>query len=295
MKYCYLCLVFAACFAVGYSRDLYANTTSQLKSFMSVVQPGDRVIVAAGRYQPESQARLPWNIVAKGLPEKPITLICGTPGLCEIANSIVVSGSSYFTINGFAITATLCYDALTVQDSHHIALDSLRLHGCDHNNLWLVRTSNCGVKYCNFELTKDAMTLLSCSEVAVSFCTFGNNIDGVVAFFDNSTKCQFSRNEIYGSKTSYGGGSWIVERDSGGNVFADNDFGFSFSKYQKPLNGYLAKGTCKYGPTILRNNFMDLKSGMGFAGCKSYKNKVCASNAVVGGAAVTDGDIDKSC
>jgi len=295
MKSGYLCLVFAACFAVGYSRDLFVNTTSQLDAVMKTVQPGDTVNVAAGFYRFHMQD-FPWMIQAKGLPDKPITLLCERSGLCEIFDQVDVGASSYFTISGFKIGNSYSDTALGIFRSDHIALYGLYVNGGKSHNAWVTSTSSLIINQCTFLQTQgNSLDIVDSSEVSVKYCTFREWIGNYVALFRNTTKSVFTDNEIYGGPGSYkDGGSWIVEMDSGGNEFSYNQFGFSFSWYQRTLNGYLAKGTCQYGPSILKRNFMDLNKGTGFAGCKVYNNKVCASN-VVAGATFTDGDIDKSC
>jgi len=295
MKFCYFCLIFAACFAVSYSRDIYVNSTTELQNAMKMLLPGDKVVVSPGKYQIHTQTYSAWNIKAAGTSEKPISLSCAVDGLCDLRDSIVLSSSSYFTISGFTVGTSYTYDAITVQDCDHITLNSLNIHDGDDDNLWVLRSSYCTIKSCTFGTSQKAIFFQQGSDSTVSQCTFGKGISDNVLYIDNCTNVEFSSNEVYGSKGSYSAGSWIVENDAGGNLIADNDFGFGFMKYQIPLNGYLAKGTCLYGPTTLKNNYMDLKSGTGFAGCKDYKNRVCASNVVAGGATFTDGDIDNTC
>jgi len=294
MNFGYLCLVFAAFFAVGYSRDIYVNTSSQLATIMKGALPGDNVFVAPGSYQIETQASLPWYINAKGTSDKPIVMSCAVKGLCVIADPVVLASASYLSVVGFSVGTSSAFDAMTVQDSSHVTLDTIQFHDGDDSNLWIVRSSYCTVKSSTFERTNRAVHVHDSSDNTITSCTFGKYINDLVLYIENSTRCEFSNNEVYASESSYGGGSWVVEYDAGGNMFSSNNFGFSFSKYQKTLNGYLAKGTCLYGPTTLKNNYMDLKNGVGFAGCKDYKNRVCASN-VVAGATITDGDIDQSC
>jgi len=296
MKFVNFCVILAALFAVCYSRDIYVNTSSQLENAMKGPLAGDNIIVAPGKYNLYTQSYIPWNIVkVVGTADKPISLTCAVRGLCEIDDGIVLSASSYFTVSGFKIGRPYVYDAFTTQDCDHITLSYNDFHDGDDNNVWIVRTSNCDIKSCSFQSTGKAINLLQTYDSSINQCNFGESINDVVIYIENSTKIEFSRNEIYGSKTSYGGGSWVVEVNAGGNVISNNEFGFGFSVNQKPLNGYLAKGSCLYGPTTLQNNLMDLNSGMGFAGCKDYKNRVCASNSVVGGASFTDGDVDNTC
>jgi len=296
MKFVNFCVILAAFFAVCYSREIYVNTSSELEKIMTGPLAGDNIIVSPGRYSLYTQPYITWNIAkVVGTESKPITLSCAVQGLCEIDDAIVVSASSYFTISGFKIGRLRVYDAITIQDCDHISLSHLDIHDGEDNNLWIVRTSNCDVKSCNFQSTNKAINIVKSLDCSFDQCNFGESINDVVLYIDNSTQIEFTRNEIYGSKSSYGGGSWVVEINAGGNLISDNQFGFGFSVNQKPLKGYLASGSCLYGPTTLKNNLMDLNSGMGFAGCKDYKNKVCASNSVVGGASFTDGDIDGSC
>jgi len=295
MKFDYFCLFFAAFFAVCYSRDIHVTNATELVDSMNVAQPGDHVIVAPGSYQINKMAYSSWFITASGSPNKDITLACAVEGLCRIADSIVLSNVSYMTITDFSIGIIMSYDAISLQDCNHITLNNLKITNGDDNNLHFLRSSYCTVKSCNFGISKNAIKLSQSSDITITSCTIGEFIDDYALYIDNSTKCEFSGNKITSGERSCSSGSWVVEYDAGGNLISGNDFGFTYSKYQKQLNGYLAKGTCLYGPTTLKNNFMDLQSGTGFAGCKDYKNKVCASNKIVGGATFTDGDIDKSC
>ena len=291
MKFVFFCLVLAACFAAGYSRVIYVNTTADLVKAMEASKPGDNIVAYPGKYKMENYG---FKTVV-GTADKPILLSCSVEGLCLFADSVVLWSCSYLTITGFIFDVFSVPDALTIQDSDHILVNSVTFRGGDDSNVWMVRSSYCTLKYCSFERTTIGINVLSGSDNTIDLCEFGKAISDNVIYINNGTNMVFSRNNVYGGQNCYTAGSWIVEVDAGGNSFTDNSFGFVFSSYQRPLNGYLAKGTCVYGPSTLKNNFMDLKSGTGFAGCKDYHNKVCASNSVVGGATFTDGDVDQSC
>jgi len=295
MKFVYACLVFAACFAACYSRDIYVNTTTQFQNAIKNILPGDTIIVAAGKYQIAPQAYSTVDIIARGTSDKPITLTCEVTGFCEFDDSFVIGGSSYFKMCGIILGFYYKFNALTVQDSDHVTLSYLTIRHGENNNLWLLRSTDCTVDHCSFGDSDKGLHIEDGSDnTVVNHCTFGDGFDKVAVYIRNSTKATFSDNVING-RSKLSSGSWIIEYDAGGNLISDNEFGFSFAKYQLSLNGYLAKGSCLYGPTTLKKNYMDLKKGVGFAGCKDYKNRVCASNVIDGAATLTDGDIDQSC
>jgi len=291
----YLCAILAACFAVCYSRDISVNSSAELETAMKNVLPGDKVIVAPGKYQINSQTHSNWIINAAGTSEKPIVLTCAVEGLCLINDAITMGGCSYFTFAGFAISnPPYSTSPLTVQDCNHITLTSLDIDGGDDQTLWFLRTSFSTIQSCTFTGSKVAIWMGGAMDNTFTSCTIGNGPKDYGIYISNSTRNEFSKNHI-SCETISSGGSWILEYDSGGNMFSDNEFGFVYTRYQKSLNGYLARGNCVYGPTTLENNYMDLKSGVAFAGCKDYKNRVCDSNVVDGDATFTDGHIDHSC
>jgi hypothetical protein len=285
--------LFAACFAACYSRDIYVNTTTQIMSAMKEVLPGDNVIVVPGRYRLDTQTQFYWNIKAVGTSDKPISLRCAEPGLCIIDNSLIIGGSSYFTLSGFRLGRSSTFQALSVEGCDHISLSSIDIQYGDDENLWLLRSSFCTLDSVTFSSSKEAIQIDDCSDISIKSSTIRDGSRDKAVYVRNSTRVEFAQN-LFICETMVEGGSWIFEDDAGGNLFDSNSFGFVFAKYQRKLNGYLVDGN-KYGPSTLSNNYMDLKNGIGFAGCKDYKNRVCKSNVVDGGATFTDGDVDPSC